>query len=100
MSDYTRLDAELDATLDALDRQMQVRKASIMGSAVEMDYVIQQTREDLRLKIMNHVRHLADAGLELGNPHCHKDLPQQTKDMVIELAETVEQAIEEFVSDG
>lgn len=94
-----RLDAELDAALDRIDRETQAQKASIIGSAVQMDHVIRSTDNALRLKIMKLVANLIDAGLELGNPHCHQDLPQQTKEMVIELAERGEQAIEEFISE-
>ncbi len=96
-SDLTPFESELDAMHEQFQRQQETRKATIIGSAVEMDWVIRETENPLRLKIMKLIADLTDAGLELSNPRCHKDLPEQTKEMVIELAKAVENAIEEFV---
>ena len=96
-SDLTPFESELDAMHEEHQRKQQVRKVTIMGSPVEMEWVYNHTPKELRMQIMNTIINLTDAGLELSNPHCHKDLPEQTKEMVIELAKAVENAIEEFV---
>ena len=102
MTDYTRQDAELDIVLDRIDRETQLRKSEVMNSAVEMGHLLRftdQTNNKLYLKIAKLFGNLIDAGLELSNPHYHEDLPAQVKEMVIELAEAGEQAIEEFISE-
>ena len=102
MTDYTRQDAELDIVLDRIDQETQLRKSEVMNSAVEMGHVLSfadETNNKTYLKIAKLFGNLIDAGLELDNPHCHKDLPDQVKEMVIELAQVGEQAIEDFISE-
>ena len=99
MTDMTPLEAWIEEEHNKFQRKQEIRKVSIIGSAVEMDYVIQHTPNELRLKIMKSIADLTDAGLELANPHHHADLPDQVKQFVIDLAQQVEQSIEEFIDD-
>lgn len=94
-----KYEADREAAWIQRERDEEAWKARIIGSATEMDLVIDSLEKPDRLKIMKLVADLTDAGLELANPHQHYDLPRQTKDMVVELAQLVENAIEEYINE-
>ena len=99
MTDMTPLEAWIEEEHNKFQRKQEIRKTSILGSPVELDYVLRHTSDELRMKIMKRILDVVDAGLELSNPHYHQDLPEQTKAFVIDMAQHVEQAIEEFIDD-
>jgi len=101
VSDMTYGEAKRDAELEEYIAKLDEEKSSIIGSAAELDYVLwQKTHREKRLAIVQKIVTLTDAGLELQNPHQHKDLQEETKELVIELAQLIENAIEEYIEDG
>ena len=95
MSDMTRSEAERNAWYEQHAASQKAWKSRIIGSANEMDIVVRESK--YRLQIMEYLALLTDSGLELANPHQSPVLPEQVRELVIDLAKLVENAIEEYI---